>query len=695
MNKLTIVACTVLCGTLITTGLAMAGGGGRGAQPATAQLPLAPALAETPVLEIKANQVKGKTSPILYGLMTEEINYSYDGGLYAELVRNRNFKEGGGGARRGGASGSGVPYWSLVQTGGGTGSMALDASQPLNDACNRSLKLTVDSAGENQHVGISNEGFWGMAVRPNTKYRATVWAKGGNGFTGPLTLALCSSDGKIVYAQTKIDKIADSYQKYEAALTAAADAPTTKDACFQIWAGGKGTVWFSLVSLFPPTFKNRPNGLRPDIMQMFVDMKARFLRFPGGNYLEGSDLANRWNWKATIGDISTRPGHNSPWSYWSSDGLGLLEYLEWCEDVDNMEPVMGIYSGYSLDRRAIPAGEELKPYVQDALDQIEYTIGDASTKWGAQRAKDGHPAPFKLTYVEIGNEENRGPSYEARYNQFRDAIKAKYPNIKVISCVAEAPNLGNTVPDVQDDHHYMSPPGMLGMWNKYDSYNRKTSPPLFLGEWATRLNSGSPITPNLEYGLCDGVAAIQFERNSDLILMQCYAPLLVNVNPGGNQWTCNLIGYDLLNCYGGASYHVLKLFGNNYGDTILFAEAQNGPTREVPMRGPGIQATDTRMRTVPRFYYDATRDSASGTIYLKVVNPTDAPLPVHIKITGVSSIEPTGQLGEVKGTDPLDINTITEREKIVSKMSKVDGLSSDFTRTFSPYSANVLILKSK
>jgi alpha-N-arabinofuranosidase len=189
--------------------------------------------------------------------------------------------------------------------------------------------------------------------------------------------------------------------------------------------------------------------------------------------------------------------------------------------------------------------------------------------------------------VEIGNEENRGPAYEARYVQFLDAIRARYPDIKVISSVAEAPKIGNTTPDVQDDHHYMSPPGMLGMWNKYDSYDRKNSPQVFLGEWATRLNNGSsPLTPNLEYGLCDGVAAIQFERNSDLIPMQCYAPLLVNVNPGGSQWTCNLIGYDVLNCYGGASYHVLKIFSNYRGNTILAAEVQNSPTREIPMRGP-------------------------------------------------------------------------------------------------------------
>jgi alpha-L-arabinofuranosidase len=235
---------------------AAAAGAGRGAQQVTPQLPLAPALAQTPVLEIKTDHVKGKTSPILYGLMTEEINYSYDGGLYAEQIRNRNFKERGGGGRRGGgAESNGVPYWSLVRTGGGTGSIVLDTSQPMNEALTTSLKLTVDSVGGDEHVGVSNAGFWGMAVRPNTKYKATFWAKGGNGFAGPWTLALCSGDGKIVYAQAQIDKITDSYQKYEATLTTAAGAPTTKDACFQIWAGGKGTVWFSLVSLFPPTFR--------------------------------------------------------------------------------------------------------------------------------------------------------------------------------------------------------------------------------------------------------------------------------------------------------------------------------------------------------------------------------------------------------------------------------------------------------
>jgi alpha-L-arabinofuranosidase len=584
-----------------------------------------------------------------------------------------------------------------VQAGGGAGTMEADPSQPLNQACVNSLKLTVTSVGSERKVGVANEGYWGMGVRPNTPYKATVWAKAGNDFSGSLTLALCSSDGQTEFATAKIEKLTNRYQKYEATLTTGAGVPLTKDACFQVLAGSRGTVWLSFVSLFPPTYQN--HGLRQDIMQLMVDMKPRYLRFPGGNYIEGSDYASRFNWKETVGPLEERPGHqNAAWGYWSSDGLGLLEFLEWCEDL-GMEPGLGVYAGFSLGGRdTFLSGEPLQPHVQDALDELEYCLGDANTKWGARRIQDGHPVPFKINFVEIGNEENRGVSYERRYVQFRDAIKARYPRMQVISAVAEAPKIGEgTVPDVQDDHHYMSPPGLLGMWNKYDSFDRQTSPPLLLGEWATGMRNGgpNPPAPNLEYGLCDGVQAIQFERNSDLIISHCYAPLFINVNPGGSQWLPDLIGYDALHCYGGVSYHVLKLFGNNKGDEILTADVPHMPTWEVPMRGPGISPADPRMRTVPRFYYDATRDRTSGTIFLKLVNPTGAPLPVRVKLTGVSGVESTGQIGEVKGTNPVDLNTIAEREKIGVTMSKAEGLGSDFTRIFSPYSANVLILKAK
>ncbi len=673
MKKLSKVACAAGAAMIWGTAVAMAA-----AQPA----------GQVPMLEIKADQVKAKVSPMLYGLMTEEINYCYDGGLYAELIVNRIFKEN---ARR-------PVYWRLEQIGGGTGSMGLDANQPMNQALTVSLKLNVTQVSEKQRVGVSNEGFWGIPIRPNTKYRATLWAKGGAGFTGPLTLALVSNDTSTVYAQAEIAEITDKYRKYEATLTTG-NVAATKEARFHIWAGSKGTVWFSLVSLFPPTYKDRPNGLRPDIMQLLADMKPAFLRFPGGNYLEGQTIATRFDWKKTIGDISERPGHmNDAWGYWSSDGMGLLEFLEWCEDL-NMEPVMGIYSGYSLRGQSVPAGEELKPYVQDALDEIEYTIGDVSTTWGARRARDGHPAPFKLTYVEIGNEENlgRGPqSFNTRFTQFFDAIKAKYPQIKIIAATpSDTQTVQARTPDVYDDHYYPSPAQMIAMWNRYDNHDR-SKPKVFVGEYATRGNG--PITPDVERGLCDATFIVNMERNSDVVIMASYAPLFVNVNPGASQWQTDLIGFDVMNSFGSTTYYVLKMFAQNHGDTILTVTDQGMPTRDIPRtsgRQRGGEAAAPTTVKVPLFFYDATRDSANGTIYVKVVNPMGAPQPVRMKISGVAGIEASGQLVELKGASLIDLNTINTPTKIVPVTTKVDGLSVDFTRTFAPFSVNVLTLKGK
>lgn len=204
-----------------------------------------------------------------------------------------------------------------------------------------------------------------------------------------------------------------------------------------------------------------------------------------------------------------------------------------------------------------------------------------------------------------------------------------------------------------------------------------------------------PVTPNLQYALADAVGVLGFERNSDIIQMVSYAPLFVNVNPGAYQWTCNLIGYDVLHSYGGVSYYVLRMFGQNQGDTILNVDGRNVPDQQVPMRGPGISPTDSRMRAAPAFYFDATRDSATGTIYLKVANPMDTPRMVHVKVAGVSRIMPSGQLVELKGSNPEDTNTISDRTKIVPATAAAEGLGTDFTRTFPPYSFSVLVLKGR
>ena len=249
---------------------------------------------------------------MLYGLMTEEINFSYEGGLYGELIRNRTFK----------ANPTNAVYWEPV----GNGSLSLDTNQPLNEALNVSLKLDATGATENSPAGIANGGYWGIPVKPDTAYRASLYAKAANGFTGPLTVAIVSTDGKTVFASAQIPRLAGDWQKYEVTLKTGSVKPS-KDNVFKITAASPGTVWFQQVSLFPPTFNNRANGNRPDIMRLLADMHPKFLRLPGGNYLEGDYINERFDWKKTIGDISQRPGHRSPWNYWSTDGFGLLEYL--------------------------------------------------------------------------------------------------------------------------------------------------------------------------------------------------------------------------------------------------------------------------------------------------------------------------------------------------------------------------------
>ncbi|HXA56622.1 MAG TPA: alpha-L-arabinofuranosidase C-terminal domain-containing protein [Candidatus Acidoferrum sp.] len=636
-------------------------------------------------VQIKADQVLFPVSPALYGLMTEEINHSYDGGLYAELIRNRNFKE----------DPNNAVDWSLVQEHGGAGSMALDPSTPFNDAIGTSLKLTVTTASGNQRVGIANDGYWGIAARPSTTYHASFYAKAAAGFTGPLTISLTSADAATVLATAQVPSVSTSWNKYEATMTTGKVTASANNH-FAITAGHAGTIWFSMVSLFPPTFANRANGNRQDIMQLLADMKPSFLRFPGGNYLEGNSLPTRFDWKTTIGDVSKRPGHmDDAWRYWSSDGMGLLDFLDWCEDL-RMQPVLAVFAGYTLRNGThASAGQELVPYVNDALDEIEYVTGDATTKWGTQRVKDGHPAPFSLEYVEVGNEDNfdRAPGgYEARYAQFFDAIKAKYPHLKVI---ATAP-ITTRAADVIDEHYYRrSYDEMAAHSNDYDTRPRGAQK-VFVGEWATRV--GGP-TPDMGDGLADAAWLVGLERNSDLVVMASYAPLFVNVNKDALQWQPDLIGYDAMSSYGSPSYYVQQMFSNHHGDNVISLSAHNVPSKEWQPIGAGGRGNGPQrmpmVSQVPQMFFDATRDSKTGTIYIKAVNRDSVPHDVHVVISGVGSVDPSGQALLLSGNSPTDTNSITQPTNIVAHAVSVDGLGMDFTKTAPPYSVSVLELQAK
>ncbi len=640
-------------------------------------------------LTINVGQPGAKIATNFYGLMTEEINYSYDGGLYAELIQNRIFQNpAGGGGRRGGGGGAGgaaaggpaaVPHWSVFTSGnGGAGTIAVDTADPVNTgALKNSLRLDITSA--EAAVGVANDGFWGIPVKPNTTFTATFYARSGNGFSGQLTAAIVGNDGK-VYASGKADvgEKNEETRKKKLLLKTAADVKPTADAKFVISGNAKGSVWVSLVSLFPPVFKERTGaalgsrpvtGFRPDIMQLLEDMHPTYLRFPGGNYVEGPNFANRFDFKITVGPWEDRPGHMSPWNYRSSDGMGLLEFLLWCEDL-KMDPVLAVYAGLNIDGgRDVKTGDALKPLVQDALDEIEYVSGDKSTQWGGRRAKDGHPEPFKLTYVEIGNEDNLNggaATYDERFTAFFDGIKAKYPKLQ---CIATT-NVRARVPDVIDRHNYMPPQTAINNAHMFDNTNRN-GPKIFEGEWASQEPGGNqrPLTPTYQCAVSDAAFMTGLERNADIVVMECYAPLLTRVEPGGSQWHTNLIGYNALTSYGSPPYYVQKMFNTNRGDVVLPIVAQFlagslgsclGPwpagamgmfdgTGLYPVAAGGARAgggaggRGARGRggagaaggggNLPLFA-SASKDDATGDIIVKVVNVRDAAQDIEVELQG-------------------------------------------------------------
>jgi len=717
VRKLTGLLVVVALFEVLLTGCAANSGTG---QTGTSQTP-------TGKIVVQVDKPGARINPMLYGLMTEEINFSYDGGLYGELIQNRIFKNPVSGRRGRGpqapdaapaaSPASVIPHWALVHSEGAQGDISLDANDPVNTvALTTSLRLNITSVGAGQRVGVTNDGFWGIPVKPNTVYQCSFYAKASNGFSGPLTVGIESSDGKTSFASAAVPAVTDKWQRYSVTLKTGQVEPTAA-AKFIISGGSKGTLNFNLVSLFPPVYKERTGqalggrpvtGFRPDIMKLLADMKPAFLRFPGGNYLEGSNFANRFDWKAQIGPWEERPGHISPWGYRSSDGLGLLEFLEWCEEL-NMEPVVGVYAGLHLDNgRDVRTGEALKPFIQEALDEIEYITGDVNTKWGAQRAKDGHPAPFKLTYVEIGNEDflnNGTKTYggpEGRFTMFYKAIKAKYPHIQVIATV----KLGNEPHDVIDNHHYMPPTVAIRNAHLYDRRDRN-GPKVFEGEWASQEVRGPdggqrPLTPTMQAALSDAAFLTGLQRNADIVIMSCYAPLFTRVDPGGSQWRTNLIGYNSLTSYGSPAYYTQKMFYNARGDQVIPIAAitpQTIPTFSAEPAPSTAQIDARPARRVARpdpnepLFACASKEDASGDIILKVVNVFDVDQTVTVDLAGAKIRK--NATGQVMVGKPNETNSIEDPLHIVPKDFVINDARSSWKHTFPGHSITVIRFKTK
>ncbi len=358
-------------------------------------------------------------------------------------------------------------------------------------------------------------------------------------------------------------------------------------------------LWFTIVSLFPPTYDNTANGLRIDLMQELAGLNPGYMRIPGGNYLEGDTIDTRFDWEDTVGPIQDRPGHfNSAWGYWSQDGMGLLEYLELAEEL-HASPVLAVWAGYTLTGTVVPQSQ-LEPYVQSALDEIQYAIGPTTTYWGAQRAADGHPAPFDLSMVEIGNEDffDGSGSYNAyRYPMFANAIRAAYPQLKLI---ATTPVTNGPV-DIVDEHYYNNDPQYFAEnAHIFDSVSR-SGPKVIVGEYAT--TNGTP-TGTLANAVGEAAFLTGTERNSDLVLGASYAPLLVNVN--APSWPTNLIGYNALKSYVSPSYWAQEMLSTQHGDHVIGSQLVSGSGTLFDVASQG-----------------------NGHTYVAVVNDGSAPARIH------------------------------------------------------------------
>jgi alpha-L-arabinofuranosidase len=503
----------------------------------------------TASMTIQVDKPGVKVSPTLYGIFFEEINHAGDGGLYAELVQNRSFEN------------SDKPdCWTVVTDGPGKGEIAIDTDNPMCENNPRSLRLKITSDGQGK-VGVANDGFWGISVVKDMEYDLSVALRSGDGFAAPVGVALASADLKTIYGAARIESIDSQWKTYKLTLTSNATDPKAR---LLLGSWESGTLWIDMVSLFPhKTFKDRPNGLRMDLATMLENLRPSFVRFPGGCWVEGETLDTAMRWKRTIGEPAQRRNQWNLWRYFSTNGLGFHEYLQLCEDL-GAEPLFVVNCGMShkeqRSREPITT-EGVEEFVQDALDAIEYATGPADSKWGSLRAKAGHPAPFSLKYLEIGNE-NGGPAYDARYAMFYDAIKAKYPQINLIA--DQWRGLPKSKPvEIVDEHYYNNPEFFINNANKYDNYDRKGYK-VYVGEYAVTKNTGHG---SLRGAVGEAAFMTGMERNSDVVVMSSYAPLFINVND--RKWNPDLIQFDSSRSCGIPSYYVQQMFSQNRSEVVV------------------------------------------------------------------------------------------------------------------------------
>ena len=597
------------------------------------------------VCTIDVSKPGAAVAPVCRGQQIEEFNYQFQGGLYAQLINNPSFEE----------LRNPVLYWKLIRRGKSNGRLTVRSSKEttmLNRFQDHCIEMTVGSVASG-NVGLANGGYWGIKLENNTTYKVSFWAKKDDNFKGSLIARLIGNDG-IVYASSEELKPSGSWQHFTCDLVAKGVQRVSAGNTFLIEATSAGNIYFDVVTLMPPTWKNRPNGLRPDLAEKLADLKFRYIQFPGGCTAESGNMDTCWNWKNSIGPLEERAGSTrNRWDYKNDLYFGLDEYLQLCEDLD-AEPVYTTSAGISESKGskewfAICPLDKMQPIIDDIIDLIEYCNGPPSTKWGAKRAANGHPQPYNLKYIEIGNENaadwsGTKPDYIPRYKLIQAAIAKRYPGIKFMyngenGTKNLSSTAGNTA-DFVDEHFYMK--DLSVMYSKYDSIDPSCKK-ICVAEYASSVRgNGGDVIGNFGDALGDAAFMLGCEKNSERMWWTGYGNYAGLIDHG-NFGPC-IVWNDALSCFATPSYYMQKmLFTDNAGTSIL----------------PFSQNTTDCFWSV-----SADRQSGKNDILIKVVNKKDAPETVNFNLKGAERVDPIG-LSAIMTGPPDAENSIADPEKII------------------------------
>lgn len=628
----------------------------------------------TQVFNIKANQVKTPIQKTMWGIFFEDINFAADGGIYAELIKNRSFE-------------FDLPLMGWKEQRQNNNGSVLILNRGEQQSNPRYARFTIRAAG----YGISNEGFRGIGITANNQYDFSLLARVNEGNV-KLRIELVNARNEKI-GESSVSLSGNDWKKYTASITTTG---TDEKARFNVWFEGTGIVDADMISLFPHnTWKNRPGGLRADLVQKLADLKPGFIRFPGGCIVEGRDLTNRYQWKKTVGPVDQRQVIINRWNtefkhkaapdYFQSYGLGFYEYFLLAEDIGAEPlPILNCGMACQFNTSEVVPVEQLDTYIQDALDLIEFANGSTATKWGKLREQMGHPAPFNLKLMGVGNEQ-WGEQYIDRYKEFVKVLKAKYPEIRIVSSVGPGPDgrnfdylnptLRSLHADLLDEHYYQSPEWFLKNAKRYDNYDRNSSK-IFAGEYAAHskgVGSNDNVN-NWQSALSEAAFMTGLERNADVVYMASYAPLFAHAE--GWQWTPDLIWFNNLQSYGTPNYYVQQFYSNNRGTHVVPLTLNN----EVAAGQNGL-------------YANACIDSVAKELIIKIVNTGNTPQNGEITIEGVKKLATTGAVNTLKSDDLQTVNAFAQPAGISPQQSAISLKGKKAVVSMAPYSFQVIKVK--